>query len=74
LDDDPFDLRFERIDDLEPQMERLRIQRSARVATQRTELAKLWLRMRTPAGVVARIDEALRVFGLQPEVNEIRSD
>lgn len=71
LDDDPFDLRFERIDDLEPQMERLRIQRSARVATQRAELAKLWDRMRTPEGVVARIDEALRVFGLQPEVFDI---
>ena len=68
LDDDPFDLRFERIDDLQPQMERLRVQRSARVATQRAELATLWGRMRTPAGVVARIDEALRVFGLQPEV------
>jgi hypothetical protein len=40
----------------------------------KVSLIKLWLRMRTPAGVVARIDEALRVFGLQPEVNEIRSD
>jgi hypothetical protein len=40
----------------------------------KVSLIKLWRRMRTPAGVVARIDEALRVFGLQPEVNEIRSD
>lgn len=61
LDDDMFDMTFERIDTLEPQMEALRAQRTARVAEKKQLLDAMWTRMRTPPGAARTLSEAVHV-------------